>query len=463
VKRVLVVAVGALLIALALLAGAVAFLAASESGTRLLAAQAERLLPVRFVDVSGTLWRQLRVGRVELDLDARQVRIDDLSVALSMWPLLFDNRLVLHRVTADAVVIELGESDDEDGPTPPLALPFMPVEIELTELALARLEVSGAFPMAIAASAAWRNDGVTVRSLTVTSAVITAQVSGTLGNGGDPDLGLQANWALPNTDWGGEGRIAGRVSDFALDHALRGPVTVTASGRGSLADVARPHVDVSVVVGDLQFGEVTVAAISGRLSGSPDNLSADARADVALPNIGPFEVTASAYGPFDGPLTVRNVRADALGGVQEAQGSFGWNPAVRLFLGGSVADIDLAALPGGQTGRLGAGFQLALVDGLVELQLSGLDGTFNDRPVTGELTAAQVHDGWRIDPLRLEVGDNALHGRVDVRDSDIDVSATVLAPTLAALGFGIDGDAAGSVELSGVWPRLSGRARARLA
>src|SRR5690606_24827371 len=55
VKRALIVLLGALVLALGLGAGTVVFLAATEGGTRLLAAQAERFVPVRFTGVAGAL------------------------------------------------------------------------------------------------------------------------------------------------------------------------------------------------------------------------------------------------------------------------------------------------------------------------------------------------------------------------------------------------------------------------
>ncbi|MEQ9002088.1 MAG: translocation/assembly module TamB domain-containing protein [Pseudomonadales bacterium] len=457
-KRHLVIVLGALLLLLALLASTVLFLAASEGGTRFLAAQAERFLPVRFQDVSGTLWDQVRVGRLELELEGQRVRVDRLAVALSMQPLLFDNRLELHRVAAAAVVVELLESADDGGPPPALALPFMPVDIELTELSVERLQIGSAAPLTVLASAAWNRDGVTVRTLSVASDVVDAVVSGQLGGGGNPRLTLEVQWALPGTEWDGEGSLSGRVAEFTLSHELRGPVTVSARGRGSLAEVTRPELDLDVEVGDLSVAEIAIAGIAGRVYGTPDNLIADARASVVLPEREPFSVTVAAYGPVMGPLTLREVRADALGGQQEAQGSLGWDPSLRLFLGGIVTDVDLTALRDDVSGRLSAGFQFGYQDELLEISLQALSGTFNDRPVSGELTARQRDGGWLVDPLRLAVGDNVLSGRLDLQGSRIDLAATVAAADLGTLGLGVDGDAAGSVAVRGTWPDLDGQA-----
>lgn len=456
-KRVILIGLGAVLLALVLLIGAVLFLAATERGTQVLADQAARFLPVRFENVSGALWDEVRIGRLELELEGQRVAVDELQVALTMAPLLFDNRLELRRVLAAAVDVTLLGPGDDSGP-PPLALPFMPLDIELTELKVDALTIAGGAPMAVEASAAWRSGGMVLRSLKVTSERLEAAMSAELGSGRNPRLVGELRWSLPATGWEGEGRLDGRVNDFAVRHDLRGEVTVTAEGRASLAVLDRPEVDLNVAVGDLAFGEVSLTGIAGRVSGNLAQLSADATATMAVPDLEPFALAASAYGPFTGPLTLRNVRAEAADGIQEAQGSLGWDSGFRLMLGGTFSDVDLAALRDGVEGRISAGFQFGLQEGLMEVSLRALSGTLNGRELSGELTARQHDDGWTVAPLRLQAGDNALSGSLALTGGRIDLDAEVAAPALAALGLGLTGDAAGSVVLSGVWPDLDGRA-----
>jgi autotransporter translocation and assembly factor TamB len=456
------IVLGALLLLVMLLATTVVFLGATEGGTRFLAAQAERFLPIRLIDVSGNLWREVRVGRLELDLEAQRVRVENLAVALRLAPLLFDNLLELHAVRADAVEVELLDTEAaDDAPAPPLVLPFMPIDIDVATLDIDRLEITGTFPMRVHASAAWNGDGVTVRALTVDSEVVTASAEGVLGAGSNPLLRLEARWALGQGEWSGEGRMDGRVDDFELAHELRGEVAVSAHGRASLADLANPYVDLAVAVADLSVAEVVIHDITGEVRGTPENLMAAARAGVRVPDYEPFSVSVSAYGPATGPLTIRDLQADALGGRQQAQGSFGWSPGLRLFLGGSISDIDLAALPGELEGRLSAGVEFAYRDELIEVALRALSGTLLGRPVEGELVALQLDGGWRVDPLALQVGSNALSGRLDLLGESLDLEAAIEAPELAALGFDVEGDLAGTVRLSGIWPDLDGQVDVR--
>ena len=456
-KRLLVVVLGALLLALAMVAGAVVFLAQTEGGTRFLASQAERLLPVRFSDVSGTLWRAVQMGRVTLDLGDRVVEIAGLAVSLDMLPLLFDNRLDLHSVRAESVLIGAIAEDAEPGPPARLVLPFMPIEIELEELVVARLQLPGGLTVAVSGSASWLDKGLIVHALDVDSELIDAALTGELGNGANPNLAAQLRWSLPGSEWAGEGSLAGRVNRLQVEHALRGLVSGLAAGSADLTHPAVPVVDLRVDLEDLQFGTTRVLDLGGRLTGTLENLAAEVAATVAAGEVEPFQLLVNAYGPVFGPLTLRDVSANALGGTQEAQGSLAWRDGVRLLLGGSAADVSLEALREELVGHASAAFQLRYEQGLVDLSLQQLSGTLNDLQIEGELTLAQVTDGWRVEPLRLQVGDNRLVGNLWFAGLDLDLDAQVVAPALGALGFGMDGDAAGSVRLSGRWPDVSGQ------
>src|SRR5690606_16377230 len=132
VKRVLIVLLGALLLALALIVGTVVFLAATEGGTRFLAGQAERFGPVRFTDVSGALLREIRIGRIEVELPDQRLTVDGFGASVRMMPLLFENHLIVDELTADALTLVGGApGSDENVPPPPLELPYLPLDVDV--------------------------------------------------------------------------------------------------------------------------------------------------------------------------------------------------------------------------------------------------------------------------------------------------------------------------------------------
>ncbi len=457
-KRALVILIGALLLALALTASALAFLALTEGGTRFLAGQAERLLPIRFENVSGALLREVQVGRLELGLEDRTLTVDGLAVVVQVMPLLFDNRLLVDSVSADAVVLSESSAPSEPGPPPPLELPFMPVEIDVTRATVNRLVVDQVFPMRVSASAAWLRDGVTVRALAVDSEVVSGNLEGRLGNGANPQLSARVGWRLADGEWSGEGSLEGRVNALRLRHTLRGPVAGDAVGTGSLADVTEPLVDLEVTLRDLEVGDTAIRGVSGRLSGSLANLNADLSARVETPQVAAFQARVQAYGPVTGPLAVRNVTADALGGTQQAQGSVAWDEGVLVRLGGSVENVALEPLWDRLDGSVSALFQFGYENERLSLALESMSGTLNGRPITGSLDVAQVGDGWAVDPLALRVGDNRITGSASLDGSALTLNADVDAPSLQALDLGVSGDVRGRVRLNGRWPDLNGSA-----
>jgi len=459
VKRALVIVVGALLLAIFLLSATVVFLAMTDGGTRFLASQAERYLPLMLEDVSGALLREVRVGRLVLELDGQTLEIRELAAVAQVMPLVFDNQLMVDSVSAASVELtSTGAGGDTGGPAPPLQLPFMPLEIDVAELEVGRLAVLDVFPMQVRASASWRSDGIAIRYLEIDSEVVRGRVEGRLGSGADPTLSAAVSWSLPDTEWGGEGRLQGRVDSLQVQHTLRGLVNVAAEGQASLAELTEPTVDLQVQVGDMTFGGVAIDGIDGRLSGTLANLSADAAARVNVPEIEPFQVRVQAYGPMTGPLTVRNVTADAMGGTQEAQGSLTWQDDVRLRLGGSFAEVSLDGYREQLGGRINGSFQFRYEDALIHLGLNDLSGILNDRPIGGEFEVAQQTDGWTVEPLQLRVGRNTLTGQASISGAFVDLQGEFAAPALEALALGVSGDAAGRLRLSGEWPDFNGSA-----
>lgn len=457
-KRVLIVLLGALLLALALIVGTVVFLAATEGGTRFLAGQAERFGPVRFTDVSGALLREIRIGRIEVELPDQRLTVDGFGASVRMMPLLFENHLIVDELTADALTLVGGApGSDENVPPPPLELPYLPLDVDVGRVVIERLELPGVFPMRIAGSASWRQQGLVVHELNVISEVIAGTVTGRIGSGRNPELEARVSWSLPDRAWGGSGELDGRVEALRVRHTLRGYVSVDAEGTGSLADVSEPYVDLDVRVHDLVFGETAIRGIGGVLRGTLWNLAAELTSQVTTPMVDPFRLDVVAYGPATGPLTLRNVTADALGGTQHAQGSVSWEDGVRVLLGGNVSGVDPARLREELRGELSAGFDFRYQDGLLGFGLGDITGRLNGRAVGGDVRINQQDDGWSFEPVRLTVGRNRLDGSARLRGSAFEVAGRIDAPALQALALGLTGDAAGTVELAGTWPALNGR------
>ena len=126
----------AMLVALA--AGFIFWLVASQNGTRLLLTTAAQQLEGQALDVNGSLLRGVTVGRLELTAGGTHVDIHDLDLSVR-WSALGDRLLHVRNLSAGAVRVDI-ESSPETPPAEesgePFTLPELPVTIAVDRLAL---------------------------------------------------------------------------------------------------------------------------------------------------------------------------------------------------------------------------------------------------------------------------------------------------------------------------------------
>ncbi|WP_409517384.1 translocation/assembly module TamB domain-containing protein [Achromobacter sp.] len=126
----------AMLVALA--AGFIFWLVASQNGTRLLLTTAAQQLEGQAQDVNGSLLHGVTVGRLELTAGGTHIDIHDLDLSVR-WRALGDRLLHVRNLSAGAVRVDI-ESSPETPPaeesSEPFTLPKLPVTIAVDRLAL---------------------------------------------------------------------------------------------------------------------------------------------------------------------------------------------------------------------------------------------------------------------------------------------------------------------------------------
>ncbi|MFD4837213.1 translocation/assembly module TamB domain-containing protein [Achromobacter sp. NPDC058515] len=123
---------------LAVLAGGFVFwLAASQSGTRLLLTTAAEQLNGQALDVNGSLLRGVTVGRLDLDVNGTRIDISDLHLDVH-WRALGDRLLHVRDVSAGSVRVAMASSPEEPPAEDdePFTLPALPVDIAVDRVAL---------------------------------------------------------------------------------------------------------------------------------------------------------------------------------------------------------------------------------------------------------------------------------------------------------------------------------------
>jgi translocation and assembly module TamB len=461
VKRVLVVLLGALLLVAALAGAAFVGLALTETGTRFLAAQAERLLPLRLVGVSGTLWRNLRVERLRLQLERQALVVEELAVELNLVPLLFDNRLVLREVRARSV--ELVELEPPDPAAPParLLLPFMPIELMLDRLAIEVLRIPGAPVVAVAGSATWTAAGVDVRELSINGDEISVALRGRFSAGARPVLEAALEWSLPLAGWAGSGELSGPVDDLAVAQQISGAYPFGVTGMLDLSLPARPAFDVTVIADDQAAEAWALDGVEAQIAGTLEALEVAAQARLDARYGQPFPIAVRVRGPLLGPLAIE-LRAEPLDGVVEATGSADWTDGLRVVAEGSARGLALAPVLDGHTGELGADFALEYGAAGVDLALTDLAGAVDGRPVSGQARILGGGEaGWTVEAAELAVGDNRAQLAGRWQAGAIVVDGRIVAPALEQLGLGLAGAVDAEVSLAGRWPALDGQVALR--
>nr|WP_313696572.1 translocation/assembly module TamB domain-containing protein [Achromobacter sp.] len=122
----------------ALAAGFIFWLVASQNGTRLLLTTAAQQLEGQAQDVNGSLLHGVTVGRLELTAGGTHIDIHDLDLSVR-WRALGDRLLHVRNLSAGAVRVDI-ESSPETPPaeesSEPFTLPKLPVTIAVDRLAL---------------------------------------------------------------------------------------------------------------------------------------------------------------------------------------------------------------------------------------------------------------------------------------------------------------------------------------
>jgi translocation and assembly module TamB len=450
---------GLLLGILALLGSAFVILAMSERGTRILAEQAERWLPLRLEGVTGTLWRSIAIDRLTVELDGRELVISALEVALRLYPVLFDNRLELQEVRAAAVeLVEVGAPAALAGPPARLALPFMPLDIELDALVVEQLRIPGVPAFTVRGAASWTARGLLIDGLTVVSEAFEAELSASLSAGLRPSLTATLAWALPEAGWAGTGDLSGPVDRLELTHAITGPYPLTLAGRLDLVVPAAPGFDLEARFEPVAIDDYGVEGLRVRLDGRLDALGLAAEAEFRTPYGEPFPVVVSATGSAVGPLSI-DVSAQPLGGDVQASGTLAWTDGLVAAVTGSVRGLTLAPLLEAGDGRLDADFTAEYAEGRFAIQITELRGELDGRAVTGHARLAGAGADWEAESVEMVLGDNRAVFGGSWQGGELALDGRVAAAALEQLGIGIAGALDGEVDIAGAWPMLQGSVR----
>ncbi len=454
-KRALGVVLAVVIVVSLLLVALVSLLGASEGGTRLLVAQAERFLPLRVFDVSGTLWHGIKADAVELTLESGDLEIHRLALGLRLLPLIFDNEVHLRRVSAESIVFD--PSDDAPASKEPalLELPSMPVRLRVDALQLLRLQIADIEIANIAGSAHWTEERLVVSALNLEYGGIAVGLNGRMADGPNPVLSADVRWAFPEMGLEGTGSLAGSAGRLEVEHQLAGEYQAGATGLLNLVEVTAPGFDLQFTVEPLSFGDLTLSGLRGTVQGTLSRVVVVAESLVETGLMEPFPVRAQLQGPAAGPADIV-LSSNPLAGRLEASGRLGWAEDLDLQLAGYADALDLSGFADDVEIQASGFIDLVYRSQLLQLAVRDLSGTFNDRPVVGVFDLQQTVDGWKLASLEADIAGNRVVGSGELNQETVSVSGALQAPMLAQLGLDVSGDLLGTFDATGRWPELDG-------
>lgn len=129
-----------LVMLIAILAGFVYWVVASQPGSRWALETGVGLAGGRVAQVDGTIWDGLRVGELQVDTPAVKIGLADVDLVVD-WPALRDRRLHAQNISAGRLSLDVLESD-EPQEDQPFSLPVLPVTLALDRISLGELNVS---------------------------------------------------------------------------------------------------------------------------------------------------------------------------------------------------------------------------------------------------------------------------------------------------------------------------------
>ncbi|MGI9323797.1 MAG: translocation/assembly module TamB domain-containing protein [Pseudomonadales bacterium] len=296
-KWVLLVALGAAIVLLL----ALSWVGLTESGTRWALNTARDYMPAElsFGEVQGVLASPLTLHGLHYASEELQLRVASVSVE---WRLtdLFDRRLRVARLVVQDTEMQLSAASEDAAAEPP-ALPELPVEIELQQLAVTAFTITPGpeeLPVRIdslRAAAFWGKQQLTVTDLVVRSAIADLEANATLvfptglqalklGNDATrlaaSVLNADVDYRLPLSSMAplqGELTLQGQISDLTLALTAQSPYGV--SLHGSLQDVLnRWQADLQLEITRAQLGEINAqwptaeVGYAARLTGNASEL-----------------------------------------------------------------------------------------------------------------------------------------------------------------------------------------------
>ncbi len=392
-----------LLLVLLLLAG-LTVLSTTETGTGVIVKLAQRALPsLQLEGVGGTLLDRVSVDSLVWEDNGIKVEAQQAQLGVSLGARLPP---VIHvqMLAADKLIINLPPSTDEV--TEPFTLPDLklPVDMRLTDIGLAELEIyqgEAVFKVRDARLGAYTDAGV---------------------------LHLQ--------------QLVGELYDDT------GNVQISAQGQMELAQPQALDVKLSVKGGSGTYG---VGDLALTATGELQNYRVELAGDWQYADYPEYRLDVVGTGNLEG-MNFEKLALRGEAGNLDLQGKLAWSPQLVWDLAASAEGLKPETFAPDVPGMLDVALTTTgrLENGkpFMQVEISRLQGSLRDYPLDASMKAGLEGDALTLHALDILVGDNRLKAQGEAGD-ELQVRWDLDAPDLEQLYPEINGKLQGKGKLSG--------------
>lgn len=206
----------------------------TESGTRMVIAQAQRFLPELHVEsVNGSFHEGLQAGSVTYSNPELVLEVRNIVVQVDLWSLLNLEALEINLFKADRIAVRTSGSRPEHDVRDTFKLPELPWVVRVHEAEVQGIVLNGMEAGALVLAGEWDRHLIVVDFLRVQWQDLKVAISGNA-TVDFARLTVAAEWLLGSD----AGRLTaeGSLDDLTVNHIYRGAEEVTSSGKLNLAD-----------------------------------------------------------------------------------------------------------------------------------------------------------------------------------------------------------------------------------
>jgi len=140
-KRTLIWAGPIITILFLVLAGFLYWVLTTTAGARWALVTAVRPLGGSVLEVSGSVWDGLRLGRLTLPLDQAHIRSSNIYLEVD-WKRLLERHLQVNEISVGYLQVDVAEQSDKKDNNEPFSMPSIPITASIDKLTLGGLQIA---------------------------------------------------------------------------------------------------------------------------------------------------------------------------------------------------------------------------------------------------------------------------------------------------------------------------------